>query len=58
MKNDLNAQCEGEALRWWLLAVGQGSQPATEQVPNLQRSLSPDQIAEAEKRARQFMPHQ
>ncbi len=45
-----------EAYRWLLLAARQGDEDAKKNLTALERKLTPEQIAEGQKRARDFMP--
>jgi TPR repeat protein len=45
-----------EAYKWLLLAVRQGDEHAKEGVTLLEHALRPEQIAEGQKRARDFKP--
>ena len=49
---------EVEALKWVLLAAAQGDEYAKFGAPSLRRLLTPEQCAEAERRAREFKPSQ
>ena len=43
-----------EAYKWRLLAAGQGDEVAKKNMTALERKLTPEQIAEGQKRARRF----
>jgi TPR repeat protein len=45
-----------EAYKWLLLAVRQGDDDAKNDMTELESKLTPEQIAEGQKRARDFMP--
>ena len=45
-----------EAYKWWLLAAKQGDEDAKENMTVLESKLTPEQIAEGQKRARDFKP--
>ena len=45
-----------EAYRWLLLAARQGDEDAKKNLTAPERKLTPEQIAEGQKRARDFMP--
>src|SRR5213079_2656234 len=45
-----------EAYKWLLLAVRQGNEHAKEGVTLLEHALRPEQIAQGQKRAREFKP--
>jgi TPR repeat protein len=70
-QNDATAQCnlglcyaDGkgvpkdyvEAYKWYNLALAQGQEVARQNLSNLERFMTPDQIAEAQKLAREFKP--
>ncbi len=52
------AKDEAEAYKWFLLAAGQGDKGAIKQVDKLKRSMTRRQIAEGQKRARDFKPRE
>ena len=56
-RSDGVAEDSVEAYRWLLLAARQGDEHAKEGVTLLESSLRPEQIAEGQKRAREFKPH-
>ena len=45
-----------EAYQWLLLAARQGDEDAKKNITELERKLTPEQIAEGQKRARDFKP--
>lgn len=45
-----------EAYKWRLLAVGQGDENAKQAMTTLEKKMTPEQIAEGQKRAREFKP--
>ena len=45
-----------EAYKWLLLAARQGDEDAKKNMTELESKLTPEQIAEGQKRARDFMP--
>ena len=45
-----------EAYKWRLLAAGQGDEYAKKNMTVLESKLTPEQIAEGQKRAREFKP--
>jgi TPR repeat protein len=45
-----------EAYKWLLLAARQGHEDAKKNIAMLESKLTPDQIAEGQKRARDFKP--
>jgi uncharacterized protein len=45
-----------EAYKWLLLAAGQGDGNAKKTIAILEKKMTPDQIAEGQKRARDFKP--
>ena len=47
---------EIEAYKWCLLAAAQGDDEAKKGAKSLERSLTPEQRAEGERRAREFKP--
>ncbi len=47
---------DAEAYKWLLLAAGQGDARAKEAMATLEEKMTPEQIAEGQKRARDFKP--
>jgi S1-C subfamily serine protease len=47
-----------EAYKWYSLASAQGNKFAEKYLPNLELRMTPEQIAEAQRLAREFQPHQ
>jgi hypothetical protein len=47
-----------EAYKWTLLAAAQGNEEAKKSKIALERSMTREQIAEGQKRAREFKPHE
>ena len=47
-----------EAYKWWLLAAAQGDGDATKEVPTLELWMTPGQIAEGQRLARNFKPRE
>jgi TPR repeat protein len=47
-----------EAYKWWLLAAAQGDKDAEQFVPWLQKRITPEQIAEGQRLARNFRPRE
>ena len=45
-----------EAYKWWLLAAKQGDENAKKAMTMLENKMTPEQIAEGQKRAREFKP--
>jgi S1-C subfamily serine protease len=47
-----------EAYMWWLLAAGQGNEDATKNMTSLENNMTREQIAEAQRLARNFTPRE
>src|SRR5665213_3032957 len=47
-----------EGYKWWLLAAGQGNEVANKDATALEYRMTPDQIAEGQKLARNFKPRE
>jgi TPR repeat protein len=50
------AEDKEEAYAWWLLAAGQGVEAANQNIVRLKNEMTPQQIAEGQKLARDFKP--
>jgi hypothetical protein len=50
------AQDYAEAYKWRFLAAGQGNENAKKTMATLEKKMTTEQIAEGEKRARDFKP--